>query len=275
MLLRVEPGQNGHEVSERLRAGISLQGNWQKETVESWEGSHLLALYENAPVGIVACSLDGRYIHVNAEFCRITAYQKHELPGLDIHALTNSSDLDRETGVYSELISGSVPFYSIEQRYVRKNGAMIWVGIIRSVVRDGNGNPLYTIGVVLDITHRKAVQEILRKSEATLQQKNIDLEKLVQEGTTDLKAANLALVEGQKNLDLLSQRLFDAQEAERRIVARELHDGITQSLAALKMNLVIISDELLAIPREETNAAIDRFDSSGNTSYRSGTQCDD
>jgi len=76
----------------------------------------------------------------------------------------------------------------------------------------------------------------------------------VQSGVVDLKAANLALAEGQENLELLSQRLFDSQEAERRIVAREVHDGITQSLAALKMNLIIISDELLATPKEETNA---------------------
>jgi signal transduction histidine kinase len=109
---------------------------------------------------------------------------------------------------------------------------------------------------VLDITHRKAVQEILRKSEGALQQKNIELEKQAQEDAIDMKAANLALVEGQKSLELLSHRLFDAQEAERRIVARELHDGVTQSLAALKMNLVIISDELLATPKEETNARL-------------------
>ena len=224
----------------------------QKRTKETDE-SHLIELFKHAPIGIVECSLDGKYINANEEFCRITGYKREELLRLDIHDLTNPADLARETDIYKELISGRLPFYTIEQRYVRQNRAIIWVGIIRSLVRDGGGNPLYTIGVVIDITHRKAVQEILRKSEAELQQKNIELEKLVQEGTTDLKAANLALVEGQKNVELLSQRLFDAQEAERRIVARELHDGVTQSLAALKMNLVIISDELLATPREETN----------------------
>ena len=219
-------------------------------------GKRLIELYTHAPTGIVGCSLDGKYINVNEEFCRITGYPKEELLGLDIHDLTNPTDLARETDIYTELISGKLPFYNIEQRYVRKNGAIIWVGITRSLVRDDDGKPLYTIGVVVDITHRKAVQELLRKSEAALQQKNIELEGLLQQGAIDLKSANLALVEGQKNLELLSQRLFDTQEAERRIVARELHDGVTQSLAALKMNLVIISDELLATPREETNARL-------------------
>jgi PAS domain S-box-containing protein len=218
--------------------------------------NHLIELYEHAPIGIVECSLEGKYINVNEEFCRITGYKKDELLSLDIDDLTSPTDLARETDLYQELVSGSRPFYTIEQRYVRKNKAIIWVAINRSLVRDGHGKPLYTIGVVQDITHRKAVQEILRKSEDTLQQKTIELERRVQEGVVDLKAANLALVEGQKNLELLSQRLFDAQETERRIVARELHDGVTQSLAALKMNLVIISDELLAAPKEETNARL-------------------
>lgn len=217
---------------------------------------HILELYKHAPIGIVQCSLDGRYTNVNEEFCRMTGHEKEELLRLDIYDLTLPADAERETDLYKELISGHLPIYNIEQRYVRRNGAIIWVAIIRSLVRDESGNPLYCIGVVQDISHRKAVQEILRKSEAALQEKNIELERRLQEGVIDLKAANLALVEGQKSLELLSQRLFDAQEAERRIVARELHDGVTQSLAALKMNLIIISDELLATPREETNARL-------------------
>lgn len=218
--------------------------------------NHRMELLEQLPIGIVECSLDGRYINVNEELCRITGYEKEELIGLEIHDLVHPTDLERETGVYKELASGSLPFYNIEQRYIRKNRAVIWVGIIRSLVRDDDGKPLNTIGVVLDITHRKAVQEILRRSEATLQEKNIELERRAREGVIDLKAANLALAEGQKKLEILSQRLFDAQEAERRIIARELHDEVSQSLSALKMNLVLISDELLATTLQETGARL-------------------
>jgi PAS domain S-box-containing protein len=236
--------------------GIEETDQKNKGTARNRDDKHMIELYKHAPIGIVECSLDGKYINVNEEFCRISGHNKEELLTLDVHDLTLPADSERETDSYNELISGRLPFYNIEQRYVRRNGATIWVGIIRSLVRDDDGSPLYTIGVVQDISHRKAVQEILRKSEAALQQQNIELERLVQEGVTDLKVANLALVEGQKNLELLSQRLIDAEENERRSVARELHDGVSQSLAALKMNLVVISDELLASTRQETNARL-------------------
>ena len=242
--------------SDYSQKGTEETDQENKGTARNRDENHMIELYENAPIGIAECSLDGKYINVNKEFCRITDYKKEELLRLDIHDLTLPADSERETDVYKDLVSGTLPFYNIEQRYVRRNGVMIWVGIIRSLVRDDDGKPLYTIGVVLDISHRRAVQEILRKSEAALEQKNIELERLVQEGAVDLKAANLALVEGQKNLELLSQRLIGAEENERRSVARELHDGVSQSLAALKMNLVVISDELLASTRQETNARL-------------------
>ena len=49
------------------------------------------------------------------------------------------------------------------------------------------GKPLYMIGIVQDISHRRAVQEVLRNSEAVLQQRNIELERLVEEGVIDRK----------------------------------------------------------------------------------------
>ena len=243
------------KLDHQTQKGATKQAKRQKNELTR-DGSHLIELYAHAPIGIVECSLDGKYVNVNEEFCRITGHTKEELLSLGLHDLTLPADSEREAGLYGELTSGNLPFYNIEQRYVRQNGAIIWVGISRSLVRGREGEPLYTIGVAQDISHRKAVQEILRKSEAALQQKNIELEKLVQEGTADLQVANLALVEGQKNLEVLYQRLIHAQEGERRLIARELHDGISQSLSALKMNLVLVSEEVLATTRQATDARL-------------------
>ena len=160
----------------RVQRGAKEIGKKSEEIKRTRDEKHMIELYEHAPIGIVECSLDGNYTNVNEEFCRIIGHKKEELLGLDVHAFTNLADVRRETNLYQELVAGRLPFYNSEQRYVRGNGASIWVGLIRSLVRDEDGKPLYTIGIVQDIHHRKVVQEILRKSEDALQQKNIELE---------------------------------------------------------------------------------------------------
>src|SRR5688500_14699742 len=162
--------KSDHKVQKRTKE----TDKESKGTTRNRDEKHMIELYKQAPIGIVECSLDGKYINVNEEFCRITGYKKEELLKLDVHDLISSTDLARETDFYQGLTSGTLPFYNIEQRYVRRNQATIWVGIIRSLVRDDNGKPLYTIGIIQDISHRRAVQEILRKSEDALQQKTIE-----------------------------------------------------------------------------------------------------
>ena len=123
---------------------------------------HRTELYDRAPIGLVECSLDGKYINVNQEFCRITGYKKDELLRLNMKDLTYEADLATETEFYQALTRGTLPLYHIEKRLVRQNGAVIWVGEFRSLVRDSNGKPLYTIGVISDISHTKAVKNSYR-----------------------------------------------------------------------------------------------------------------
>jgi signal transduction histidine kinase len=61
---------------------------------------------------------------------------------------------------------------------------------------------------------------------------------------TDSKRAEQALQESHRRLRILSQRLVEVQEDERRALARELHDRVGQTLAALNINLIIINSQL-------------------------------
>ena len=76
------------------------------------------------------------------------------------------------------------------------------------------------------------VQAMLRikHAESALRKAHDELEKRVVERTIELSRANTAL-------KALSQRLVDVQEAERRFVARELHDEIGQMVTGLKLLL--------------------------------------
>jgi signal transduction histidine kinase len=81
------------------------------------------------------------------------------------------------------------------------------------------------------------IGELVRSNTAALQAAQGQLEEKVQQRTVELDAANHSLSE-------LSARLLRLQDEERRRIARELHDSVGQTLAALSMNLAAVGSEL-------------------------------
>src|SRR5262249_28578236 len=117
--------------------------------------------YEHAPIGIIECSLDGAHINANEEFCRLLGYEKKELMGKNLKDITHEDDYPIDLKLHRQLVEGKIPFYRLEKRYIHKNGKSIWTELTRSVVRDAARKPLYTVGVVLDISDRKQVERVL------------------------------------------------------------------------------------------------------------------
>src|SRR6266705_2945952 len=137
------------DLTERKRAEQALRESRQR----------LQATYERAPIGIVESSPEGKYVGANEEFCRILGYRKEELLQRGIEDVTHKEDYSRDIKLHRQLVAGEIPFYEIEKRFVRKDGAIIWTQILRSLVRDADGTPLYTIGAVRDVTEHKAAEE--------------------------------------------------------------------------------------------------------------------
>jgi signal transduction histidine kinase len=82
-----------------------------------------------------------------------------------------------------------------------------------------------------------AMGEARRRENQKLRRAQSKLEDRVQERTAELDAANL-------NLRELSARLLQLQDDERRRIARELHDSVGQTLAALTMNLSAVRADI-------------------------------
>src|SRR5687768_11809111 len=126
-------------------------------------GKHPLTDYEHVPIGIIECSIEGKHLNVNQEICRITGYRKEELLALSIKDVTYEEDYGFDIKLHQRLVAGEIPFYKLEKRYVRKDGGIAWVELTRSVVRNSKGKVLYSVGVMLDISERKNVEEALRE----------------------------------------------------------------------------------------------------------------
>ena len=132
-----------------------------RRSISKPDAKRLLATYERAPIGIAECSPDGMYISVNEEFCRITGFEKEEVLARSIKDISHADDYVDEIRMHEQLIAGEIPSYNLVKRYVRKGGEIIWVQVIRSLVRDSQGKALYSVGIVQDITsQRQAEAEI-------------------------------------------------------------------------------------------------------------------
>ena len=141
---------------------------------------------------------------------------------------------------------------NVELLMEAQDGHKIPVLVNAAPIRNAQGKIIAAINTWQDISDQKRAEE-------ALQQLNIQLESRVEERTAELRAANQALVESGKRLQNLSQRLVEVQDEERRAIARELHDRVGQTLAALNINMMIMQGQL---PQEVKDQLGSRMDDS-------------
>lgn len=127
------------------------------------------AMFEQADVGIVEYSLDGRVQQVNQKFCDIVEYSQSELLALSYTDITHSDDRAADDAYLKQLFAGEIQTYSIEKRYLRKGATekneVTWVHMRVSLVRRPTGEPQSLLAVVTDISDRKKSARALKESE--------------------------------------------------------------------------------------------------------------
>ena len=127
-------------------------------------GHLLLATFEQAAIGIAHLTLAEEWISVNQRYCEITGYSRTEILELSVADLTHPADVLSTRDLIARICSGELPEDKLEKRYVRKNGDIIWVHLTMSVVRSTNGDPLYLVAFLEDITERREAQHEASRS---------------------------------------------------------------------------------------------------------------
>ena len=127
-------------------------------------GHLLLATFEQAAIGIAHLTLAEEWISVNQRYCEITGYSREAILKLKLDDLTHPDDIPASQEFIARIRSGELPEYRMEKRYVRKDGEIIWVHLTVSIVRSVNGDPLYLVGFIDDITDRRNAQREASRS---------------------------------------------------------------------------------------------------------------
>ncbi len=121
--------------------------------------------FDNAAVGFAQVSLEGRCLDVNSKLCDIFGYSREELLQKSMQEITHPDDLEEDEAQTSRLACGRIDHYSMEKRYIHKEGHIVWANLTGSLQHDDEGNPLYFINVVEDISRRKRMEQDLKESE--------------------------------------------------------------------------------------------------------------
>ncbi|MEX0872981.1 MAG: PAS domain S-box protein [Aquisalimonadaceae bacterium] len=106
-------------------------------------------------------SLDGYWLRVAPQFCRMLGYSEREMVGRHYSDVTWPEELDNHRRALIILRRGRLRSIDTEKRYVHRDGQVIWVELNVTVVNNPDGNPGYLLCQVMDITERKQIQQAL------------------------------------------------------------------------------------------------------------------
>ncbi|MCX6237898.1 MAG: PAS domain S-box protein [Bacteroidia bacterium] len=145
---------NISDITKRIQADERLRENEMK----------LRSTFDQSPVGSVIVGLDKCFIKCNSAFCHFLGYSEDELIGKTIAYVTWPEDNELGMLDLKLMIQGKKDSSTLQKRYLRKDGSIVWGEITISLERDSENKPMFFLSIIQNITERKQAEEKLKKS---------------------------------------------------------------------------------------------------------------
>jgi PAS domain S-box-containing protein len=160
--------RSSHQLEKRVAettAEVHAANARRRESEERFRSA-----FDAAAVGMALVSLEGRFLRVNRALSSIVGYPTEVLVWKTFQDITHPDDLATDLDLLNRLVSGAIPSYDLEKRYVRPDGRITWVLLTVSLMRDPAGEPLYFISQIQDIDARKRAEAEHHRAQTALTQ---------------------------------------------------------------------------------------------------------
>jgi diguanylate cyclase (GGDEF)-like protein/PAS domain S-box-containing protein len=125
--------------------------------------------FEHAPIGIAVVDTGGCIMRGNDAFSRLTGIPKDEISGVPFAEFTHPDDLEADLARFREVLAGVRDGYTIEKRYLRRDGSIVHVVIHVAAMRDASGEVVRFLSQIEDITVHKEHERQLAEKAAQLE----------------------------------------------------------------------------------------------------------
>ncbi len=152
------------DVTDRSRADQALRES----------EARFRSFYELGLIGMWISTLDKGFSQFNDRLCEILGWSRQELPVKSWSEMTHPEDLPADVALFEQVLSGVREGYSMDKRFIRKNGEVVYTSMSVRCVRNPDGSPNHFVGMMQDISDRKRSEEVmsgsLREKEALLKE---------------------------------------------------------------------------------------------------------
>ncbi len=178
------------DISERKASEEALRSSEER----------MRLFFERQLVGMAITSPEKGWLRVNQKICDMLGYTADELFKLSWADVTHSDDLPADVAQFKQMLQGEIDSYTVEKRYIRKDGGIVYAALSIGCVRKADGAVDYVLALIEDVSARKhdemrleAAKKLLRTRNAELQAYKDELEQQVAEQTAALRARNWQL----------------------------------------------------------------------------------
>ncbi|HSO77126.1 MAG TPA: PAS domain S-box protein, partial [Bacteroidales bacterium] len=148
-----------YDSKNRLVFGVIHDITQQKQSEEALKESEkkFRNLFDKSPLGKSMTGIDGS-LYVNQSFCNMLGYTEQELKSRNWRGITHPDDIKVSDKKISVLLNGKQDRTRFENRYIHKNGSVVWADVTTYLEKNENGEPLCFITTIIDITERKNLE---------------------------------------------------------------------------------------------------------------------